>query len=77
MVAGCGGHGDTRGSASETGGASSSGKKNKSQAWEGTKEKFLNITSEDLWSPQKILSPFKGQPESDVQEKFGGECKSL
>ena len=77
MVAGCGGHRDTRGSASKTGGASSSGKKNKSQAWEGKKEKFLNFTSGGLWGPREILSPFKGQPESDVQEKIGGECKSL
>ena len=47
---------------------SSSGQTDKSEAWEGPeeqekeseKEKSLNITQEDLWDLQKILSKKKG-----------------
>ena len=53
MVAGKRSHRDTRGPTSETGGSRSTGKKNESLTWEGTKEKFLNISSEDLWCLQK------------------------
>ena len=53
-------HRDTPGPTSETGAASSNGKKHKCQTWEGTKEKFLNITDADLCSLQKIQHNEKG-----------------
>ena len=49
---------DTRSSTTdtETGGASSRGKKHESQTWEAPREKFLNVTPADLWRLQKILN---------------------
>ena len=36
------------------------GKKHKSQAWEGTRGKLFDATSEDLWNLHKILHSKKG-----------------
>ena len=36
------------------------GEKHKSQAWEGTRGKLFDATSEDLWNLQKILHSKKG-----------------
>ena len=67
-------HRHTRGPTSETGGASSSGKK-KSQTWERTKDKFLNITSEGLGSLQKILSNKKGSLSQTYKKKTEENAK--
>ena len=57
------------------GGASSSGKKNKSQSRERTKEKFLSITPDDLWSLQKILSNKKRSLSHTFLEKTEANAK--
>ena len=53
MAARDGANGDTRGT-------SSSGQADNSDTKEEAKEKFLNITPEELWRPRKILSNKKG-----------------
>ena len=44
----------------DTRGTSSSGHADNTETWEETKDKFLNITPDELWRLQKILSNKKG-----------------
>ena len=43
--------------------------------WDGTKEKFLNITPEELWRLQKIFSNKKGGPSQTYKKNTEANAK--